>query len=75
MEVPREIAKTSLSPTGAWDEPGRLARDAWKAAGITIELSKRAQRVTTNPGWHSTVQYSNGKERNLQLRSTGIITL
>ena len=44
MEVPREIANTSLSPTAdSADEPARLAKEAWKAAGITIELSKRTQ--------------------------------
>ena len=44
MEVPREIANTSFSPTA---DPEvvlvRPATDAWKAAGITIELPKGAQ--------------------------------
>ena len=39
MEVPREMANTSFSPTADPEvEPVRLATDAWKAAGITIEL-------------------------------------
>ena len=44
MEVPREIANTSFSPTA---DPAvvlvRPATDAWKAVGITIVLSKGAQ--------------------------------
>ncbi len=44
MEVPLEIANTSFSPTPDSEvEPVRPATDAWKAAGITIELSKLAQ--------------------------------
>lgn len=49
MEVPREMANTSLSPTAtSEDEPARLATDEWKAAGITIELSKLAQHGLWN---------------------------
>ena len=39
MAVPREMANTSVSPTADVEvAPVRLATDAWKAAGITIEL-------------------------------------
>jgi hypothetical protein len=44
MAVPLEIANTSLFPTGDSEgEPVRPVKDEWKAAGITIELSKHAQ--------------------------------
>ena len=45
MEVPREIASTSFSPTDWELEPVRLAIDVWKAAGITIELLKHSARI------------------------------
>jgi hypothetical protein len=50
MEVPREIANTSFCPTDSEVEPVLPATDAWKAAGITIELSKRAQHGTWDSG-------------------------
>jgi hypothetical protein len=74
MAVPREMANTSLSPTDAEDDPVRPDKDAWKAAGITIELSKRAQEIS-NFRVGENIQDSNGKERDLQLRSTDTITL
>ena len=50
MEVPREIANTSFSPTTDSElEPVWLTKDVWKAAGITIELSKHAQYGPWNP--------------------------
>ena len=49
MEVPREMANTCLSPTVVSEPaPARVATDAWKAAGITIELSKLAQHGLWN---------------------------
>ena len=51
MEVPREIANISCSPTDDPDVvPVRPATDARKAAGITIELSKGAQHGPWNSG-------------------------
>lgn len=41
MEVPRDMANTSFSPTVDPEFEDVLpVTDAWKAAGITIELSK-----------------------------------
>ena len=49
--MPREMANTSFSPTTDSEvEPARLGRDALKAAGITIELSKGAQYGVWNSG-------------------------
>src|SRR5258706_14834652 len=52
MEVPREMANTSFSPTA--DAEVEPVKDAWKAAGITIELSKRAQHRPWNFGSQGT---------------------
>jgi len=60
MEVPREMANTSLSPTAdSAVKPDRPATDAWKAAGITIELSKLAQHGPWNSEGPRTLQDSN----------------